>query len=290
VIILPNTKAKYYEKKKDNYVHCLLCPHGCRIKEGQRGICGIRKNNGGELYSESYGKISSIALDPIEKKPLYHFHPGVNILSIGSYGCNFSCSFCQNYSISMEKPQTYLIPPETLIAKANELKNANNIGIAYTYNEPLINYEYVLDCCKLAHQNNLKNVLVTNGYIRKDPLTEILPYVDAMNIDLKSFNNKFYRKYCGGEIEHVKETIKTAAPVCHVEITCLIIPGLNDSLNEIAELAKWLSSLSDDIPLHLTRFFPRYKLDNIIPTPINVLTSLANEARKDLKHVYIGNV
>ncbi|NLM72455.1 MAG: AmmeMemoRadiSam system radical SAM enzyme [Clostridiaceae bacterium] len=282
--------ARYYEKLKDDTVHCLLCPHDCHIKNGQRGICGVRKNTDGDLYAESYGLISSLALDPVEKKPLYHFYPGSRILSVGSYGCNFRCSFCQNYSISMEKPGTVYVTPEELADKALELKKANNIGLAFTYNEPLINFEYVMDCCKLSKEKGLKNALITNGYIQQEPLKELLPYIDAMNIDLKSFSQEFYQKMCGGKVEFVKKTIETASQACHVEITTLIIPGLNDNEKEIEDLAQWLADISPEIPLHLTRFFPRYKMTDKEPTPVKTLEKLFNTARKHLKHVHLGNV
>lgn len=287
---MSDIKAQYYVKLNDDTVHCVLCPHDCHIKNGNMGLCGVRKNIEGDLYTKSYGYVSSLALDPIEKKPLYHFHPGSNILSVGSFGCNFRCSFCQNYSISMEKPDTAYISPENLVYKAFELRSANNIGLAFTYNEPLINFEYVLDCCKLAKEKKLKNVLITNGYIQQEPLKEILPYIDAMNIDLKSFNQDFYRKICGGKVEFVKETIKTASQTCHVEVTSLIIPGLNDNEQEMTELTKCLADISPDIPLHLTRFFPRYKLTDRGPTPVRTLEQLSKIAQRHLKHVHLGNV
>jgi len=288
---LNEIKAQYYNKLENNTVRCVLCPHNCRIRNGEWGICSVRRNIDGDLYAESYGQISSIALDPIEKKPLYHFHPGSYILSVGSYGCNLRCLFCQNYSISMEAPNTVYISPENLIYKAFELKKSDNIGLAYTYNEPLINYEYVLDCCKLAKAKNLKNILVTNGYIREEPFKEILPYIDAMNIDLKSFYNDFYRKICGGKSDFVKNTIYTAATSgCHVEITTLIIPGLNDTEKEMEELSSWIADISSDIPLHLSRFFPRYKLTDKEFTPRATLDKLAQIAGKHLKYVHLGNV
>jgi len=287
---MKGTKAKYYIRKEDGLVHCVLCPHNCHIKNDKRGICGVRINLGGDLFAESYGQISSLALDPIEKKPLYNFYPGSYILSVGSFGCNFSCSFCQNHSISFGNPETVYISPESLINKAFQLKEHGNIGLAYTYNEPFISFEYVFDCCRLIKEKNMKNVLVTNGYVQKDPLLELLPYIDAMNIDLKSFSKDFYRKICNGNIEHVKDTIRLAAGNCHVEVTCLVIPGLNDSPDEIEAMSIWLSEISPDIPLHLTRFFPRYKMTDREPTPVSVLSKLSETAKKHLKYVYLGNV
>ncbi|NLX64297.1 MAG: AmmeMemoRadiSam system radical SAM enzyme [Clostridiaceae bacterium] len=283
-------KAKHYIKEEDGLVHCVLCPHNCHIKNNKRGICGVRINLDGDLFAESYGQVSSLALDPIEKKPLYNFYPGSYILSVGSYGCNFSCSFCQNHSISFGNPEKVYISPENLANKAFDLKDHGNIGLAYTYNEPFISYEYVFDCCRLIKEKNMKNVLVTNGYVQRAPLLELLPYIDAMNIDLKSFSNDFYRKICNGNIEHVKDTIRLAAENCHVEVTCLVIPRLNDSQEEIEAMSVWLSEISPDIPLHLTRFFPRYKMTDREPTPISVLLELSSTAKKHLKNVHLGNV
>lgn len=253
--------------------------------------------------AESYGQITSLALDPIEKKPLARFHPGSFILSAGSYGCNFRCRFCQNHTISMNRmqndsqdpcragwPGSVYISPENLVEKALELVPEGNIGIAYTYNEPLIAYEYVYDCSRLAHEKGLKNVVVSNGYISMEPLQEILPFIDAFNIDLKSFKDEFYTKICAGMPEPVKNTIKLAAASCHVEVTTLIIPGLNDSEAEMEELSAWLSSISPDIPLHLTRFFPNYKMQDRPPTPPDTIYSLVRIAREHLKYVYTGNL
>ncbi|HHY64965.1 MAG TPA: AmmeMemoRadiSam system radical SAM enzyme [Clostridiaceae bacterium] len=287
---MTSIKAQFFEKLGNGVVHCRLCPHNCHIKPDKKGICGVRANNGGELYAESYGQISSLALDPIEKKPLYRFFPGSYILSVGSYGCNFSCPFCQNFGISMQKPGTVFISPENLVYKAFSLKQEGNIGLAYTYNEPFINFEYVFDCCRLIRDRSMKNVLVTNGYVQKEPLMEILPYIDAMNIDLKSFSQDFYKKTCNGNVELVKQTIEIASAACHVEVTCLVIPGLNDSPEEMDKMSQWLSSLSPDIPLHITRFFPRYKMLDRSPTPRAVLENLVSVARKYLNFVYAGNI
>lgn len=283
-------KAQFFEKKKDKAVTCHLCPHNCYIKEGNTGICMVRSNSDGELYAKSYGQISSLALDPIKKKPLYHFYPGTKILSVGSFGCNFSCSFCQNYNISMNTPEVARISPENLVYEAFNLKSSGNIGLAYTYNEPFISFEYVLDCSKLNKEKGLNNVLITNGYVQEKPLMEMLPYIDAMNIDLKSFSPEFYKKMCGGGIDSVKNTIEIAAKNCHVEITCLIIPGLNDSSDEMEAMSMWISNLSNEIPLHLSRFFPSYKLLDKDPTPRTTLETLAKIAKQYLNHVYLGNV
>ena len=298
-----NHTAMYYEKLDNAMVRCRLCPHCCVIRPGHAGICGVRHNDGGTLIASSYGQITSLALDPIEKKPLARFHPGSFILSAGSYSCNFRCHFCQNHTISLSsvmdndqasfhgrRPNSVYVSPDVLVDKALELVPEGNIGIAYTYNEPLIGYEYVYDCSRLAHEKGLKNVVVTNGYISREPLQELLPFIDAFNIDLKSFRDAFYRKVCGGLSEPVKETIAAAAASCHVEVTTLIIPGLNDSDEEMEALAAWLASVSPDIPLHLSRFFPRYKMLDRPPTPPEKIYSLVDIAREHLKYVYTGNL
>lgn len=282
--------AMFFEKLKDDRVLCRLCPHNCNIPSGRTGICGVRHNHDGVLMAESYGQITSVSLDPIEKKPLARFHPGSSILSAGSYGCNFKCTFCQNHTISMCKPETVHIPPDLLVQKAVELKPQRNIGIAYTYNEPLISYEYVYDCSRLAKEYDLKNVVVTNGYIEQAPLKGLLPFIDAMNIDLKSFGDDFYSKICGGLPEHVMSTIETASKACHVEVTTLIIPDLNDSEDEMESLASWLASINPEIPLHLSRFFPKYKMQDRPPTSTGTIKALERIAGRHLKYVYTGNM
>lgn len=271
---------------------CEICPHHCSIDEGQLGFCRARTNIDGKIVCENYGKLTSIALDPIEKKPLNRFFPGSLILSVGSYGCNLRCSFCQNNSISMacsENINTEKVMPETLVSMAMGLINKGNIGIAYTYNEPLISYEYVMDCARLAKKNGLKNVVVTNGYICEKPLLELLPFIDAMNIDLKAFSDKFYKKI-KGDLETVKTTISLAAKQCHVEVTTLIIPDENDEEDEMKELSSWLASVNPDIPLHVTRFFPRWLMMNKSATPVEKLYRLADIARENLRFVYEGNI
>jgi len=285
----------YFEKLDDtdeSKVHCLLCPQDCVIKPGTDGACKARRNIGGELYSLNYGRVTSISLDPVEKKPLSRFHPGSYILSAGSFGCNLKCAFCQNWSISQMEARTNDASPEMLVKKAAELKSRGNIGIAYTYNEPFIWYEFVYETAAAAKKAGLLNVLVTNGFVREDPLRNLLPSIDAMNIDLKSFSDDFYKKICKGSLEHVKKTIMIAAAAewCHVELTTLIIPGLNDSEAEIGETASWISSISPDIPLHLSRFFPDYEMRDRPPTPRETLEKAAEIASKHLKYVYIGNI
>jgi pyruvate formate lyase activating enzyme len=275
--------------KESQTLLCHLCPHHCRIPEGSRGICQARRNKDGKLIADSYGFISSIALDPIEKKPLRNFFPGSKILSIGSYGCNFHCGFCQNYTISMETPECEYYTPEELAKLSQEQKEQGNIGIAYTYNEPFIGYEFVTDCAKSIHTQGQKNILVTNGYVEEAPLKELLPYIDAMNIDLKSFNPNFYQNI-GGDLETVKRTIQIAAKSCHIEITTLIINGENDTPEEIEALAKWLANINQEIPLHLSRFFPTYKYRNHHPTTTESIHQLSALAKQHLTKVYEGNM
>jgi pyruvate formate lyase activating enzyme len=273
-------------------VLCEICPHGCSIEEGHTGFCGARGNVDGKVTAINYGRVTSVALDPIEKKPLHRFMPGSYILSVGSFGCNLRCPFCQNCDISMadgKTAETYDMTPEQLVDKALTLRPRGNIGIAYTYNEPLIGYEFVYDCAVLAHQRGLKNVLVTNGYICEKPLKEILPFIDAMNIDLKGFTDAFYKKL-SGDLEAVKRSIAESAKSCHVEVTTLIIPGENDGADEMAALSGWLATVSPDIPLHLSRFFPRYKYKDKSPTPPETLYTLREIALQHLKYVYLGNI
>ncbi len=286
-------EAMFYEKKDNKSVRCILCPNYCFIDQGGRGACGVRENMDGVLYSTNYGKISALALDPIEKKPLYNFHPGSSILSAGSIGCNFKCPFCQNYSIARLEPdgvQCAYLDSEALVNKALDLKSMGNIGIAYTYNEPTVWYEYIYDTARLASRKGLLNVLVTNGYICAEPLQQLLPYISAMNIDLKGYTREYYRDVVKGNLDSVKSAIEISSGKCHVEITTLVIPGLNDSVEVIEEMAKWISSMSPEIPLHLSRFFPRYEMTDKEPTPVDTLRKLAETAGKYLKYVYLGNV
>ena len=278
-------EAMYYEKMNNGRVKCFLCPHRCTIKDGYSGICGVRKNKNGILNTINYGKISSYAYDPIEKKPLRNYYPNTRIFSIGSFGCNLKCRFCQNWQISQQLPPTIEIPDKDILALAGE----NSIGIAYTYNEPTIWYEYVFHIAKKIREIGLKNVLVTNGYIEQEPLKELLPFIDALNIDLKSYDDEYYRELCGGNIGPILETIKMSAEKSHVEITTLIVEGENDSPEKIGSMAYWISQIDKNIPLHITRYFPAYKMNNP-PTSLDILTELKEQADKYLKYVYLGNV
>ncbi len=270
---------------------CELCVHRCALDEGQTGLCRARANRGGEVVPVNYGKVVSLALDPIEKKPLRRFHPGGAILSVGSFGCNLRCPFCQNHEISMAgegELRAEELPPEALAALAEELTPRGNLGAAYTYNEPLVGYEYVRDCAEAIHARGLYNVLVTNATIGEAPWRALLPLIDAANIDLKGFTGDWYRRL-GGDLETVKRNIALAAERCHVEVTTLLIPGENDGEDEIRALAAWLAGVSPDIPLHLSRFFPRYRMTDRPPTPVETVYRLADVARESLKWVYTGN-
>ncbi len=297
----------YYESI-DGDIKCKLCPHYCTVKEGRVGICGVRENIGGKLYSLNYGVVSAYAVDPIEKKPLFHFYPGKTIASIGTFGCNFKCEFCQNHNISMGENVSELkaesfkssynyISPETLlerIADQNRLEieegaSGDNIGIAFTYNEPTIWYEYVLDVSRLAKERGMKTVLVTNGFINKEPFEELLEHIDAVNMDLKAFNEKFYSDICYGKLDPVKESIKIAAENTHLEISTLLIDGLNTEDTEIESLSKFLSDIDRTIPVHFNRYHPSYKMKNEA-TSVNTLIKAKKIAAKYLDYVYIGNI
>ncbi|MDN5343952.1 MAG: pyruvate formate lyase activating enzyme [Clostridia bacterium] len=282
------TEASYYVKLPGEKVECCLCPHTCVIPPGKRGICRVRENREGKLYTRNFGRCSSLALDPIEKKPLYHFYPGSLILSAGTVGCNFCCQFCQNWEIAQEEPETAFITPADLVEKAREVKS---IGIAYTYSEPLVWFEFVLATARLARQAGLKNVMVSNGFIRQEPLAELLPWIDAWNIDVKGFSLEFYRKVVHGDYRPVLETAAAAARAGnHVEITTLLVTGLNDDPQQLEELVRWVAAnLGIDTPLHFSRYFPRYRLE-APPTPLATMRRAWEMARRHLHYVYLGNV
>lgn len=281
---------KFIKGNGDNLI-CTLCPHFCRLPVGSTGICGVRKNTGAGIELLTYGIISGYSLDPVEKKPLYHFYPGMNILSAGSYGCNMRCDFCQNYSISQRTSSGYDLITEPLKLIDDAEAALNNIGIAFTYNEPVIWFEFIRDVSILARKKGMKTVLVSNGFINPDPLDEYISFTDAFNIDLKAFNNEFYRKYAGASLEPVREAIKKiAGSGRHLELTTLVIPGLNDNDDEMEKEAAWIASeLGKDVPLHLSRYFPMYRREDP-STPHDKLKNLAAVASRHLNYVYVGNL
>jgi len=229
-----------------------------------------------------------MSIDPIEKKPLYHFMPGAGILSVGTYGCNLSCKFCQNWEISQREAGHRELTPEEVARLADSVRG-QSVGVAYTYSEPLVWYEFVYDCARLLSKRGLVNVLVTNGYINPDPFRKLLPYVDAVNIDLKAFSPEFYKSVCGGDLEPVLRSIGQAYESgCHVELTTLVVPGMNDSKDEMDRLASWIAGLSPDIPLHVSRYFPSYRM-TAPPTPMSTLQACVDAARTRLHYVYVGN-
>lgn len=287
------TEASHYIQLDGQNVQCLLCPHHCTIRNGKEGICRVRKNDEGMLKSENYGKLSAIHLDPIEKKPLYHFMPGSYVLSVGSVGCNMQCSFCQNCEISQSSVDQY---PGLKNYRAQELlqlaiQTAGNIGLAYTYNEPTVFYEFMLEMAQLAREQKLKNVVVSNGFISEKPLQDLLEYADAFNIDLKSFDQSFYAKYAHASLEPVKKSmmqVKKAGK--HLEITNLLIPGLNDNESVFREMIRWIDGeLGSDTVFHLSRYFPRYKL-TVESTPLSLLEKMYSIAARQLTFVYVGNI
>jgi len=285
-------EASYYILEKDKKVRCVLCPKQCLISEGKTGGCGVRENSEGKLYTLAYSKPVAIHVDPIEKKPLYHFHPGAQILSIGTYGCNLSCKFCQNFDISQEfeKPDFDRI---TEVTPEEILKICMDKGykfVAFTYNEPSVFFEYMIDMAKLCKTEGIKTVVVSNGQINEEPLRELIDYIDAFNIDLKSYNPEFYKKICGGEIETTKQTIRIIVEKGkHLEVTFLLIEGLNDNEKEFHELCRFLASLDKEIVLHISRAFPRYEMD-FNPTPLWLLKNFEKIAKLNLKKIYVGNV
>ncbi len=279
-------EASFYEKLEGGRVHCELCPNDCVIAEGKKGACRVRVNHGGTLEAVSYGQCVTLAVDPVEKKPLYHFYPGHPILSTGPNGCNFRCEFCQNSDISQGTVGTRTVSPEKL---AEYAAHDDSIGVAYTYTEPFVWYEYIRDAGACVREKGLKNVLVSNGYVNEKPLREILPLIDAMNIDIKSMRPSFYSEICGGRLEDVQRTIKIASESCHIELTNLVITGYNDSEEEFDLLADWIASINPTIPLHLSRYFPRYRF-KAKETPVSTLLRAYEIVSSRLDYVYLGNV
>ncbi|MBR3531664.1 MAG: AmmeMemoRadiSam system radical SAM enzyme [Bacteroidaceae bacterium] len=286
-------ECRYYKKLENGRVECQLCPHHCKIANGKTGICQSRRNVNGMLVSEGYGKPCSLAIDPIEKKPLYHFHPGTKCLSIACTGCNFRCLNCQNHEISQVSSSDvghYDLTPQQVVDLCLE---HHCPGIAYTYTEPLTYLEYVVDTARLAQKSGLWNVLVTAGYVCQEPLKDLLPYLDAANIDLKSFSDDIYQRISGGHLQPVLDTILAMRDSgVWIELTNLIIPGINDDMAMIRQMCRWIADngLADN-PLHFSRFFPRYKMQNIPPTPLHTLKQAKEIALEEgIKYVYLGNV
>ena len=287
-------EAMYYApQQKDKKVQCVLCPRHCVINKGETGFCRARQNQNGKLFSLVYGKATGLQIDPIEKKPLYHFLPGSAVLSFGTLGCNLVCAHCQNWTTSQAEPQkghSYSITPEEIVERA-VLEHCESI--AYTYNEPTIFYEYMLDTAKLAKTKGIKNVLVSNGFIEKEPLIELCKYMDAANIDLKSIENKFYQKISGAWIQPILEAMKTIQQKkVWLEVTNLVIPKLNDKPSQIKQLIAWIkTNLGKEVPLHFSAFFPAYKLNDLRPTDAaTLLTARKTALKQGLKYVYIGNI
>ena len=278
---------------------CGVCFRHCQLNEGQTGFCGGRIERNGRVEALNYGRVTSLSLDPIEKKPLARFFPGSRILSVGSFGCNLRCPFCQNHEISWsEQARKYAetaetFRPEELAGLAVQTKKRGNIGLAFTYNEPLVGYEFVRDTAVLTHAEGLKNVLVTNGTAELSVLEELSPCIDAMNIDLKGFTEAYYRDVLGGDLRQVLHFIEAAVSFCHVELTTLIVPGENDSEEEMRALSAWVSRLKlpdgEEVPLHISRFFPRFHMQDRDATEVRTVYRLAEVAREKLKYVYTGN-
>lgn len=276
-------------------VTCMTCPHRCRLEEGALGACRARRNVGGEVVPEAYGRVTSLAVDPVEKKPLAAWRRGSTVLSMGGYGCNLRCPYCQNWAIAQVGPDASIwreVSPEELVGLAARLgtEDPQMVGIAYTYNEPLVCWEYVRDCACLARERGLANVLVSNGCADGDVVDEVAPLIDAANIDLKAFTSEGYRRL-GGSLGTVQSTIRrlAAEPGCHLEVTTLVVPGMSDDEGQVEALARWLSAVDDGIVLHLTRFFPHWRMSDASPTPVPTVRRLADLARRWLPDVRLGN-
>lgn len=284
-------EAAYYEARDDGKAACLLCPHHCLIAPGKAGLCRVRVNRNGRLETANYGEITSAAVDPVEKKPLYQFYPGHLVLSLGTWGCNLQCRFCQNWEIAHGGARGSVFTPEQVVDEALAAKEryGNCIGLAFTYSEPSVWYEFVRDTAALAREKGLVNVLVTNGFLEEEPLKELLPFIDAMNIDVKAFTDEYYRRTCRGFLKPVLRTVELAAPHCHVELTTLLVTGLNDSPEEIDLLVDWVASVDHDIPLHFSRYFPNYRMD-LPSTPVDTMRRAWETARAKLTYVYLGNM
>ena len=284
-------EALYYQLRDDGRVHCRLCPHHCLLKDGDRGVCRVRQHLNGVLYTFNYGQAASYALDPIEKKPLYHYYPGSYLFSLGALGCNLECAYCQNWQISQREAPTIDLGPSDAVSLALRARRQQpaSIGIAYTYSEPSVWFEFVFDTARLARGAGLRNVMVTNGYLELEPLQELLGFMDAFNVDVKSFDSHFYKKVCHGQLQPVLRFVEAVhAAGKHVEVTNLIVPSLNDSDEQIGALVDWLADISPSIPLHFSRYFPDYRLD-LPPTPLGTLERARETALRKLRYVYLGN-
>ncbi len=281
-------EAAWWSALPDRAVRCELCPHGCRLADGHDGPCGTRANAGGRMVPKEYGRLVSTAVDPIEKKPLYHFHPGSSILSIAAQGCNLHCRFCQNWTISQGRDAAAAAAaPEEVVALALARRSP---GVAYTYSEPLVWYEFVRDTARLARAAGLRNVIVSNGYLNEAPLRALLPLIDAANIDLKAMDDRFYREICGASLAPVLATIRTCREMgVHLEVTNLVIPGCNDGDGQIGRLVDFVAGVGRDVPLHFSAYRPDWKFD-APPTPPATLARAAALARRKLDYVYVGNV
>lgn len=283
-------EAGYYELLAEGEIVCRLCPQQCRIASGKSGFCTIRTNRDGKLETKNFGQVSSIGLDPIEKKPLYHYYPGKPILSVGTVGCNLACRFCQNWHISLEESPTQSLTPEELADLAKKLRQEeDNIGVAYTYSEPGVWYEFLIETMPQVREGGLKNVLVTNAFLEPEPWGNLLKWTDAANIDLKGFDDDYYHRLCSGKLEPVLKNIKAAADKIHLELTTLIIPGENDRPEQIRKMAQWIATLDPEIPLHLSRYFPNYRMTKPA-TPLETMEESLVIAKDYLKYVYLGNV
>ena len=291
--MLGTRECRYYQKLTGDMVECQLCPHHCHIASGKTGRCRSRRNEGGQLVSDAYAHPCALAIDPVEKKPLYHFHPGTQCLSIACTGCNFRCLNCQNHEISQAAPhevRSTTLTPDEVVSLCEEHRCP---GIAYTYTEPLTYLEYVSDMARLAHERGLWNILVTAGYVCREPLGDLLPFLDAANIDIKAFSDEHYKKVCGGRLQPVLDTILAMRDAgVWIELTNLIIPGVNDDMDMIREMCQWMTGHQlHDVPLHLSRFFPHYRMRHLPPTPVETLRQAKAIAMDSgLRHVYLGNV
>jgi len=283
-------EALHYEKKVWG-IQCRLCPHLCCLKTGETGLCGVRKEKEGKLVTLNYGMLAAFGIDPIEKKPLYHFLPGKDILSLGTFGCNLDCGFCQNWQLARNENglQRRYLEPGDIIDMLSKQEGATTMGVAYTYSEPGMWFEFVSEASRAVHQKGYKNVLVTNGYLNEEPLKELIPFIDAFNIDVKAFNDEYYRKHCRGSLAPVLRYVEEAAASAHVELTYLVVPTLNDDIKEVQEFVDWVASLSPSIPVHLTRYFPQHRF-NLPPTPVKIMEKLRQVALEKLRYVYLGNI